>query len=76
MVDPSIHDEITKQLDRMPVAEQRRVLDFAHAVGNSGRGGESGTELLRFAGLFDADSIREMKKAIESGCERVDPDEW
>jgi len=38
--------------------------------------GVSGRDLLRFAGILDAESAREMEEAIEEGCERVDLDEW
>lgn len=38
--------------------------------------GESGTALRRFAGTLDSASAREMIRAIEDECERVDADEW
>lgn len=76
MVDLSIQQEITKQLDRMPLELQRRVLDFAEALAQPRPKGQPGSELLRFAGFLDADSAREIREAVEAECERVDLNEW
>jgi hypothetical protein len=76
MADLGIKDAITKQLDQLPPELQRRVLHFAQGLAQSPRKGEPGRELLRFAGLLDDTSAREMMEAIEADCERVDADEW
>ena len=38
-------------------------------------GGTPGEELLRFRGLIDPQSLREMAEAIQD-CGKVDPDGW
>ena len=38
--------------------------------------GESGADLLAFAGVLDDTSAKEMTDAIESDCETVDPCQW
>jgi hypothetical protein len=38
--------------------------------------GTPGEELLRFQGLIDPKSLREMADVIERDCGRVDVDEW
>ncbi len=38
--------------------------------------GEPASNLLRFAGLFPPEDCDEIEKAIEEGCESIEPDEW
>ncbi len=76
MVDVAIQQELARQLDQLPPELQRRVLDFAQALTQSRLKGEPGKELLRSAGFLDEISAREMREAIEAGCERVDVNEW
>jgi len=38
--------------------------------------GKPGQTLTRFAGWIAPDDLALMREAIESGCERVDLDEW
>ncbi len=38
--------------------------------------GVPGQALLRFAGLVETDDLALMQRAIEEGCEQVQPDEW
>ena len=76
MLDVKIQHEIARQLEQMPEELQRRVLDFVQILAQPRPKGEPGKELLRFAGLLDADSAREIAEAIEAGCERPDPNGW
>ena len=76
MADQTIQQEIAKELERMPAELQRRVLDFARALGRPRSKGEPGKELVRFAGLLDSDSARQIAEAIEAGCEQPDLNEW
>lgn len=73
MVEPAIREQILNDLDRLSPEQQRRAAELVHALVSSGAPGRS---LLRFAGTLDDDSAREMTRAIEEGCERVDLDEW
>ena len=72
----SIKQDIVKELDHLPLKLQRQVLDFTKALVLSSREGVPGKELLRFAGILDADEAEAMAQAIESGCEKVDMNEW
>jgi hypothetical protein len=76
MVYPNIKQALLKQLNKMPVELQRRVLDFAQALTLSTPRGVSGREQLRFAGTLRSDDAKSMSKAIEDACEQVDPHEW
>jgi hypothetical protein len=38
--------------------------------------GTPGRDLLRFAGTLDSADLAAMARAIEEGCEAVDPNEW
>ena len=40
------------------------------------RKGRPGQALARFAGCIAPDDLALMQEAIESGCERVDADQW
>ena len=76
MTPPSVQQEISKELERLPIELQQRVLEYTRALGGTKPEGQPGKELLRFAGLIDADTARTMLEAIEAGCERVDPNDW
>ena len=70
MAELTVKREIAEEPDSMPVELQRRVLAYACELAPCRPKGEPGEDLLRFAGWFDADTAREMAKAIEAGCER------
>ena len=71
-----LKEQILAQLDHLPDAEQRRVLDFARSLASNNLVGVPGKDLLRFAGLIEADDLQLMAQAIEDGCEKVDASEW
>ena len=68
--------QILEQINDLPYAEQRRVLDFARALSQSKVQGVPGKELLRFAGAISKEDLKKMSAAIEEGCEKVDINEW
>jgi hypothetical protein len=76
MVSQALAGDVVKELDMLPFEEQRRVLEFAHALVVSKRKGTPGAALLGFMGTVPADDLRRMSEAIEAGCERVDADAW
>ena len=76
MIYSSIKQEIVKRLDYLPLELQRRVLDFTRALVLSQPKGVPGKQLLRFAGILEAEDAQAMTQAIEAGCERVDVNEW
>ncbi len=76
MIDKTIQTQLLAQLAQLPEEKQRRVLDFAHALGGSTPRGAPGSQLLQFAGTMTEEEAKEMLTAIEEECEQVDPDEW
>jgi len=58
-----MHHPITRQIldqvDGLPYAEQRRVLDFARALAQSKMQGVPGKELVRFAGTISKEDLQE-----------------
>jgi hypothetical protein len=71
MSDLSIKQEIVRELDRLPIELQRRVLDFTQTLVLSLPKGAPGKQLLRFAGILEAEDAQAMIQAIEVGCEQV-----
>ena len=69
-------DKLLEQIESLPDELQRRVLDFAQSLVISAPKGMSGKELLRSIGAIPAAELRLMTEAIESGCEKIDWDEW
>ena len=66
MIDPSIRDELLKQLGQLTPNMQRRVADFAAVLVRSVPKGTPGDELLRFVGVLDPDDAKAMIEAIEN----------
>lgn len=71
-----VQEEIAKQVGKLPADAQTRVLQFAASLSTSEPVGDNGADYVRYAGYFDAESLREMAEAIEQECERVDASEW
>ena len=76
MTESAITQQLVKQMDRLPLESQRKVLDFAQALALALPRGVPGRSLLRFAGAIPADDLRAMSEVIETDCEQVDTDEW
>ncbi len=76
MVDAAIEQELSTCLGRLPVEQQRQVLEFARTLATPLLQGVRGSTLLKFAGTIDESDLEAMSQAIEDGCERIDVDEW
>ena len=76
MVDNLYQSELLKEIDQLPPALQRRVLDFARALADSAPQGVPGDTLLQFAGIMAPAEADEFLRGIEEDCEKVDPNEW
>ena len=72
----ALEREIRQQLERLAPEQQRQVLDFARALPAPIILGVSGEVTARFAGTIPKDDLAIISKAIEKGCERVNPGEW
>lgn len=70
----AVKEQILKQLAGLSEDQQLRVLDFARSLVSPD--GIAGRDLLRFAGAIEKEDLQTMSRAIEEGCEKIDPDEW
>ena len=68
--------EIVEQVKILPDRLQYQVLSFVRTLRAHTQNGTPGTELLQFAGSIPAKDIKEIRQAIEIGCEQVDWNEW
>ncbi len=75
MANPKLKEELLRELDRMPAEAQRQVLYLARYLSRAAKG-TSIEELRPLAGTLDDESAREMRQAIEEGCEQVDLNGW
>ncbi|MBP90721.1 MAG: hypothetical protein CMJ64_29090 [Planctomycetaceae bacterium] len=62
-------------MGRLPVAQQRQVLEFAKTLTTPVQG-VNGAALIRFAGAIGVADLDSMSAAIDEGCERIDADAW
>jgi flagellar motor switch protein FliG len=67
---------ITKQLENLPEEMQKKVLKYLKNLQKDNPKGVAGEQLIKFAGCISKNDLEIMKKEIESGCERIDSDEW
>ena len=76
MAETSMEKDILEEVHKLATPQQERVLKFARSLANDQPPGIPGKYLLRFAGKIDKDDLREVARAIDKGCERVDRNEW
>lgn len=69
-------DEIVRKINRLPDDMQHKVLTFVDALQTTNAHGSPGKALLEFAGMIPTDEIQTIADTIESGCERVESNEW
>lgn len=67
----TIKEQLLEQVDRLDDSGQKRVLDFARRLAVPP--GTPGRDLLHFAGSIDPTDLEAISRAIEEGCEKVDP---
>jgi len=71
-----IPQKIAKQVEQLPPAMQERVLRFVGSLADASPVGEAGGSLRQFSHTLDSSSAKEMREAIERGCEQVDASQW
>jgi hypothetical protein len=71
-----LRDEIIARVQALSPELQRQVLQFVTSLASSGRKDSTALVLLSLGGSLDPTSAREMREAIEEGCEQVDADQW
>ena len=74
MSEQTLQRELFDQIDKLPLDQQRRVLEFARSLAKPM--GKPGVELLSFGGTIESVDLNAITKAIEEGCEQVNGDEW
>lgn len=73
----ALERELRERLSLLAPDQQRQVLEYARALSEEApRRGVPGQSLLRFVGSIPADDLREIGRAVEEGCEGVDPRGW
>lgn len=76
MVSQSIEVQLRDELSKLSLHKQQRVPEFARRLSSGLPPGTPGKDLLRFAGTISAQDAKQMRHAIEEGCERIDPNGW
>ena len=75
MVNSVLEQQIHEQLNRLPLGQQRQVLDFARALAASRPCGVAGRDLLPLAGAIGAEDLATISQAVAE-CEQVDAHGW
>jgi len=68
--------ELRERLSLLDPDQQRQVLEYARALSEEPQRGVPGQALLRFMGSIPADDLRDIARAVEEGCEGIDPRGW
>ncbi|MBP7588817.1 MAG: hypothetical protein KBA72_12770 [Thermoanaerobaculia bacterium] len=76
MTAPATKTQLLEDFERLPADLQRTIGELTHALAVSRPRGVPARSLLKHAGVLDPDSARQMREAIEEGCEQVDPRDW
>ena len=76
MVNTEIKKKLIEDLNNLSFDSQKKVQEFAHALLITQHRGKSGKEMIKFSGILTNDESVELKQIIESGCEKVDLNEW
>lgn len=72
MVMPAIKKQILNDLDQLSPEKQKHAAELVHGLVSPRLRGASIERLMTVAGTLDEESAREIRAAIEEGCERVD----
>lgn len=70
----TINKEIKKYLELLAANQHEKVLEFLKSL--VGSTGKKSSMLDSFAGTISATDLADMEKAIISGCEQIDRNEW
>lgn len=82
--DEAIKRRVIEQLDALDTEGKREVLDFSRELAARMPSGtrqprpvkDTGGALLAFAGTIPKDDLKEIQRAIEEHCERIDEEGW
>lgn len=71
----TIKQQILSDLDRLSPEQQRQAAELVRGLAAPLPRGASVEDLLTIVGTLDDESARQMREAIEDGCEQVDLEE-
>jgi hypothetical protein len=78
----TVPEEVLDILNRLPLAEQQRVLEYARMRAQTTQispsvlpQGKPIKDFLAFRSSLDPETVDEMARAIEEGCERIESDD-
>lgn len=71
----AVERELQRRIAELDAEEKEQVLEFTRTL-DPRRQSTPGSALLRFAGRIPKEDLRQIREAIEGGCEQVDPDGW
>ncbi len=74
MSDIELKESITQAIQRLTYDQQLKLLEFINAMVQKASE-KKPSKLLKFAGLFEKDSLQEIKDSM-ADCEQIDEDEW
>jgi|FLYN01.1.fsa_nt_gi hypothetical protein len=78
---PSVKEQLLNEFDKLSPEQQQRVLEFTRSLRSTLPPGTPGEVLIELAKElnFDPQDLAEMQAAIEdpeTGCEKIDWEEW
>jgi len=76
MIEPSVKDALSRELERLDEADRKRVLEYARTPSERTPRAVSGASLLPLSGSVPESDMAEIETAIEEGCEKVNPGAW
>lgn len=76
MIDIVLKEKILNQLENLSYEKQQLILDLSRSLSNDITEGVAGKDLLKFSGTITKQDLKEMEKAIEEKCEKVDVNGW
>jgi hypothetical protein len=70
--------ELIARINALSGDALRKVQEFIESLAENqpASGGEAGSNLVKFAGLFPKEDLEEIKSVIEEDCERIDTESW
>lgn len=74
MTNIEIQESITRSVGRLSLPQQLKLLDFIKSLIGRNNGPKA-SGLLKFAGTFGSQDLKEMESAIED-CSQIDENEW
>ena len=76
MRNTTIEKDIHEQIERLPINQKRKVLEYVRKLAAVRIHGVHGQNLLRFAGTINHEDLMIIEQTIKEGCEKVNLDEW